>query len=156
MGTNDANNQQRFSMAPEHHSSPVISEQGSRDPIRSKSAPRIVTSTTREVNTRFEIRQKEEFQNRKEKSTRVLVAIILVFVTCHIFRLSIQAYKILSPTHGLEDHYLECHEMKRLHVPGFVLIAGSVNHLLLVTNSSLNFLIYCCMASRFRSALHDL
>ena len=44
----------------------------------------------REVNTRFEIRQKEEFQDRKEKSTRILVAIILVFVVCHIFRLSIQ------------------------------------------------------------------
>ena len=44
----EVNNQQRFSMAPEHHSSPAMSEQGQRDPIRlSKSAPRIVTSTTR-------------------------------------------------------------------------------------------------------------
>ena len=38
----------------------------------------------------------------------------------------------------------------------FFSILGSVNHLLLVTNSSLNFLIYCCMASRFRIALYDL
>ena len=38
----------------------------------------------------------------------------------------------------------------------YLFFLGSVNHLLLVTNSSLNFLIYCCMASRFRSALHDL
>ena len=33
---------------------------------------------------------------------------------------------------------------------------GSVNHLLLVTNSSVNFVIYCCMARRFRKALIDL
>ncbi len=31
--------------------------------------------------------------------------------------------------------------------------SGNVNHLLLVTNSSVNFLIYCCMAKRFRKAL---
>lgn len=35
-------------------------------------------------------------------------------------------------------------------------ISGSVNHLLLVVNSSVNFLIYCCMAKRFRSALINL
>ena len=34
-------------------------------------------------------------------------------------------------------------------------ISGSVNHLLLVVNSSMNFLIYCCMAKRFRKALLD-
>ena len=33
------------------------------------------------------------------------------------------------------------------------LFAGSVNHLLLVVNSSLNFVIYCCLAKRFRRAL---
>ena len=38
----------------------------------------------------------------------------------------------------------------------FAFILGSVNHLLLVTNSSVNFVIYCCMARRFRKALIDL
>ena len=37
-----------------------------------------------------------------------------------------------------------------------VSLLGSVNHLLLVLNSSLNFLIYCCMAKRFRTALLNL
>ena len=37
-----------------------------------------------------------------------------------------------------------------------LLFLGSVNHLLLVVNSSMNFLIYCCMAKRFRTALLDL
>ena len=33
---------------------------------------------------------------------------------------------------------------------------GHVNHLLLVINSSINFLVYCCMAKRFRVALKKL
>ena len=89
--------------------------------------------------------------------------------------LSLQIYEIVSPTHGLQDHYRECYKLNRLHVPEVVLIAGrscislhhcttnlvelisgSINHLLLVVNSSVNFLIYCCMAKRFRSALVDL
>ena len=35
---------------------------------------------------------KKHFQNRKEKSTGILVGIILVFFLCHVFRLSIQVY----------------------------------------------------------------
>ena len=103
------------------------------------------------------------------------MGIILVFVLCHIFRLCIQVYEIVSPTHGLHTHFYKCEELKRLHVPAVVLVAGklyskidslnlsfhffllgSVNHLLLVTNSSVNFVIYCCMARRFRKALIDL
>ena len=102
------------------------------------------------------LKEKKHFQNRKEKSTGILVGIILVFVLCHIFRLCIQVYEIVSPTHGLHDHFHQCEELKRLHVPAVVLVAGSVNHLLLVTNSSVNFVIYCCMAKRFRKALIDL
>ena len=62
-------------------------------PVSKETAVKVILYVSffyREVNTRFEIRQKEEFQDRKEKSTRILVAIILVFVVCHIFRLSIQ------------------------------------------------------------------
>ena len=55
-------------------------------------------------------------------------------------------------------HYLNF--LRPVNIPTlmfiFLFILGSVNHLLLVTNSSLNFLIYCCMASRFRIALYDL
>lgn len=46
-----------------------------------------------------------------------------------------------------------CACSKWLH---FYLLAGNVNHLFLVINSSVNFLIYCCMAKRFRDALVEM
>ena len=70
--------------------------------------------------------EKKQFQNRKEKSTGILVGIILVFVLCHIFRLCIQVYEIVSPTHGLHTHFYKCEELKRLHVPAVVLVAGKL------------------------------
>ena len=48
---------------------------------------RLSNSSTR-LNKIFS--DKKHFQNRKEKSTGILVGIILVFVLCHVFRLSIQ------------------------------------------------------------------
>ena len=36
------------------------------------------------------IKDRKHFQHRKEKSTGILVGIILVFFLCHVFRLSIQ------------------------------------------------------------------
>ena len=67
----------------------------------------------REVNTRFEIRQKEEFQDRKEKSTRILVAIILVFVVCHIFRLSIQ---VRLSKKGMSAEFLKYYSWKKFQI----------------------------------------
>lgn len=108
------------------------------------------------INSSQQKKDKRHFQSRREKSTGILVGIILVFVSCHVFRLGVQIYEIVSPTHGLQDHYHRCYEMKRLHVPAVVLILGNINHLFLVANSSVNFLIYCCLARRFRLALMDL
>ena len=44
---------------------------------------------------------KKHFQNRKEKSTGILVGIVLVFFFCHILRVSIQ----VSVKHGLDYNY---------------------------------------------------
>jgi len=115
-----------------------------------KTFERSISSNSTIINSRG------HFQKQQDKTTGILVAIILVFVLCHVFRLTIQIYEIIDPTHGLMRHYIECHDVGRLHVPAVLLIAGSVNHLLLVLNSSLNFLIYCCMAKRFRTALLNL
>ena len=37
----------------------------------------------------------------------------------------LQIYEIVSPTHGLEDHWQECMEMKRYHVPALLTIIGN-------------------------------
>ena len=37
-----------------------------------------------------------------------------------------QIYEIIDPTHGLMRHYIECHDVGRLHVPAVLLIAGNL------------------------------
>ena len=37
--------------------------------------------------------------------------------------------------------------------PTWLFAVSAINHLLLMVNSSVNFLIYCAVGSRFRSAL---
>ena len=39
--------------------------------------------------------------------------------------LFLQIYEIIDPTHGLMRHYIECHDVGRLHVPAVLLIAGN-------------------------------
>lgn len=40
--------------------------------------------------------------------------------------LFLQIYEIIDPTHGLMRHYIECHDVGRLHVPAVLLIAGNL------------------------------
>ena len=37
--------------------------------------------------------------------------------------------------------------------PGWLYIISAINHLMLMFNSSVNFIIYCAVGSRFRNAL---
>ncbi|CAB4059004.1 unnamed protein product [Lepeophtheirus salmonis] len=66
----------------------------------------------------------KHFQSRKEKSTGILICIILVFIACHIIKLGIQMYEIFSPTHGLVNHFNTCRDEGRLHVPAIFHILG--------------------------------
>ena len=41
------------------------------------------------------------FQLKKEKSTAILLAIIVVFLACHLLRFIVQVYEVVSsPLHG--------------------------------------------------------
>jgi hypothetical protein len=63
-------------------------------------------------------------QGRRDRSTGVLVCIILVFFLCHMFRVGIQIYEIASPSHGLLDHFHTCTARGRLHVPAVLHVLG--------------------------------
>ena len=43
-----------------------------------------------------------------------------------ILHFFLQIYEIIDPTHGLMRHYIECHDVGRLHVPAVLLIAGNL------------------------------
>ena len=50
--------------------------------------------------------------------------LIILFVYFYLSRLGIQVYEIMSPTHGLEEHYKKCFKQGRLHVPSTMFILG--------------------------------
>ena len=93
------------------------------------------------------------FQKRKEKSARVLITIVLTFLSCHTFRFVMKAYEVTQPSHSTREHYSFCLQQQRYHVPVILYIFLSLQHLLLVVNSSVNFIIYCCVGKRFRKEL---
>lgn len=93
------------------------------------------------------------FQKRREKSARVLITIVLTFLFCHTFRFVIKAYEVTHPSHSTAEHHLFCHNQERYHVPVVLYVMLSLHHLLLVVNSSINFIIYCCVGERFRQEL---
>lgn len=62
--------------------------------------------------------------NREKKSIGILLAIIVVFAVCHVFRLAVQILEIFSPRHGLLEHYERCEAEGRLHVPALAYILG--------------------------------
>ena len=52
--------------------------------------------------------------------------ILYILITgVYILLNTFQIYEIVSPTHGLEDHWQECFEMKRYHVPALLTIIGN-------------------------------
>ena len=95
----------------------------------------------------------EYIRKRKEKSTAILVAIILVFLICHIHRLAFRIYEMALPEKALFEHYKYCNSLGRYHVPVAIYFLTHTHHLFLVINSSINFVIYCFMGRQFRKKL---
>lgn len=94
---------------------------------------------------------------KTEKSTRILLGIILVFLSCHALRFSIQLYRVFSVSSaGYLSHFEFCSARNRLHVPALFIVLGQVNHLLLVVNSSVNALIYYCGGKMFRTTFKEI
>eukprot|EP00095_Tigriopus_kingsejongensis_P000943 maker-scaffold360_size197209-snap-gene-0.39 protein:Tk00943 transcript:maker-scaffold360_size197209-snap-gene-0.39-mRNA-1 annotation:"fmrfamide receptor-like isoform x1" len=96
------------------------------------------------------------FRKRREKSALILVSIVLIFLFCHTFRLVIQAYEVTHPSHSTAEHHDFCSQRGRFHVPVAFYVMLSASHLLLVVNSSINFLVYCCVGKTFREELKNI
>lgn len=92
-------------------------------------------------------------QKRRERSARVLITIVLAFLFCHAFRFSLKTYEVTHPSHSTAEHHMHCLQQNKYHVPVILYAMLHLHHLLLVVNSSINFIIYCCVGERFRSEL---
>ncbi|XP_040579060.1 G-protein coupled receptor daf-37 isoform X1 [Lepeophtheirus salmonis] len=96
------------------------------------------------------------FRKRREKSAMILMSIVLTFLFCHTFRLVKQAYEVTHPSHSTPEHHAYCENEGRIHVPVAFYVMLSASNLLLVVNSSMNFIIYCCVGRTFREELKNI
>ncbi|XP_059083030.1 uncharacterized protein LOC131880413 [Tigriopus californicus] len=94
-------------------------------------------------------------RKRREKSTIVLVSIVLIFITCHTYRLSLRIYEVSHPSNNTLEHYQFCYNRGLYHIPVAFYVLVNFHHLFLVINSSVNFIIYCCVGREFRSHMYE-
>jgi len=92
-------------------------------------------------------------RKRREKSTIILVSIVLIFLLCHMFRFSLKAYEVTHPSHTTAKHHSYCLMQGKFHIPVALYGLMSANNVLIVFNSSVNFIIYCLVEETFRSKL---
>ena len=84
--------------------------------------------------------------NHHEKElARVLIGIVIIFIFCHLLRLMINFYETLVIRNAIA-----CESAGRNGFPfsGFIFI--TLSEILLVINSSMNMVIYCCINGNFR------
>ena len=94
--------------------------------------------------------------SNSERSTKLLVGIVLVFFVCHCFRLVLQFDAVVHPSILGGQHFEYCMNRGRFPSPFIVWIMTSFNNVFLVLNSSINFVVYCLMGRSFRNTLIDL
>ena len=92
-----------------------------------------------------------EQRTHKERSVqehdlaKVLGGIVGVFMICHSLRLLLDFYEMI-----LIKTVLDCVKNKQAGFPKWFLITKSFSALMLVINSSVNMIIYCCLNSGAR------
>ena len=81
----------------------------------------------------------------------ILFGVVIVFVICHTLRVFLNIYDF-----SVADEIISC-EMKgvgRWPAPWFICLTY-VNQLMIMINSSVNFLVYCVAGSKFRTILYQ-
>ena len=94
-------------------------------------------------------------RRRQEKSSTILVSIVLVFFICHIHRLAFRIYDMALPESSVYEQFVYCKNQGRYHVPVVIYFLTYIYILFLDINSSINFVIYCCMGRHFRCKLKE-
>ena len=80
-------------------------------------------------------------RKRKEKSTIILVAIVMVFILCHMYRLFVEVYRLIYPSNILKENFYICNAKGKLTMPVLLYIFHNLHFLFLTINSSVNFII---------------
>merc|ERR1719495_3151904 len=139
----------------------MTAHQVARQPLRLASEEtQIQESKFTGTNRSMQIAPLGEIQMQPRKTTSdskgsfVLLALVLVFILCQSIRLFFKGFEIMFiDKHLSEEAFKFCDRLGRLSLPGCWLCLSHLNHFLLVLNSALNFVLYCCVGQRFRGEL---
>ena len=85
----------------------------------------------------FSDAQEQARRRRNRSITLMLFGIIFLFLLCHIGEVFISFYELINVIYG-----------ERSAFPAWARNTVTINHLLVVMNSSLNFVIYCKVLSQ--------
>ena len=83
--------------------------------------------------------------SQEKDLARVLIGIVILFILCHILRLIINFYETI-----VIKNAIACESAGKYDFPLWGFISITCSELLLVLNSSLNMIIYCCINGSFR------
>lgn len=72
------------------------------------------SSKASQIQHRLSLTGQFQFRKKKEKSTAVLVSIVVLFVFCHIYRLSLKIYEFAKPSSHVMDSFTYCYQQSRL------------------------------------------
>ena len=79
----------------------------------------------------------------------ILAGIVIVFLLCHMLRFFLEFYAVATverTNQCMSKGQGEAH-------PTWLYTVSALSHLMLIVNSSINFVIYCAVGSKFRKAL---
>ena len=78
----------------------------------------------------------------------------MVMITDIVYRVMAKLYQVMILDEYLEETRVSlCTQAGRYPIPALWFCVADLNSALIVTNSSLNFYIYCVMGKRFRAEL---
>ena len=97
------------------------------------------------------VKQRRKIVRRKpdDNISVVLMMIVASFVICNTLRILLNMHEIT-----VVDEILSCRCSHLGGFPMWILIIGFISPVLLVLNSSVNFLIYCVFGTKFRQVLY--
>ena len=79
---------------------------------------------------------------------KILIGIVTTFILCHSVRLFLDIHEIF-----IIKEVAKCWSVGKSGVPPWILVLVSISKLMVVINSSVNMVIYCCLNAKFRRSI---
>ena len=83
--------------------------------------------------------------NQENDLAKVLMAIVALFIFCHTLRFFLNFYEMVFVKSAMS-----CFQAGQREFPIWSVIVYEFSRLLLILNSSINIVIYCCLNKKFR------